>query len=168
MPADAAGGLKTAKFRQDSHYLSLIRERIHKPIRSHNEGINGRFKSAEMDIGNPLHRRAPGQVAQTILIAIMAVIGNLDIPETWFYERTGSRLVEADYESSPGPAPIPASIRHRPTSPNQVLVGPRNSRTSRSPTPGHRGPSSCPHDGRTPLGQAASPRSPPATTPDRH
>ncbi|MGW0667806.1 hypothetical protein [Streptomyces sp. NPDC002746] len=54
-----------------------------------------------MNIGNPMHRRAPGQVAQTILIAIMVTIGNLDILETWLYERTGSRLSDADFESVP-------------------------------------------------------------------
>lgn len=54
-----------------------------------------------MDIGNPLHRRAPGQVAQTIVIAVMVAIGNLDILETWLYERTGSRLTDVDFESVP-------------------------------------------------------------------
>ncbi|MFI9617253.1 hypothetical protein ACIHCM_37370 [Streptomyces sp. NPDC052023] len=92
MPADAAGDLKTAKFRQDSHYLSLVWERIYKPIRSHNEGLNGRLKGAELNIGEPLHRRAPGQVAQALLVAVMVTIGNLDILETWLYERTGSLI----------------------------------------------------------------------------
>ncbi|MGW6459130.1 hypothetical protein ACWF94_24945 [Streptomyces sp. NPDC055078] len=103
IPTDAAGDLKIAKFRQDSHYLSPTWERIYKPIRSHNEGLNGRLKSADMDIGNPMHRRAPGQVAQTILIAIMVAVGNLDILETWLYERTGSRLSDADFDSIPAP-----------------------------------------------------------------
>ncbi|MFJ5089238.1 hypothetical protein [Streptomyces sp. NPDC088674] len=56
-----------------------------------------------MDIGNPMHRRAPGQVTQTILIAIMVAVGNLDILETWLYERTGSRLSDADFDSVPAP-----------------------------------------------------------------
>ncbi|MFF3174634.1 hypothetical protein ACFVQ0_18675 [Streptomyces sp. NPDC057900] len=85
-PQTAGGDLKIAKFRQDSHYLSPARDRIHQPIRSHNEGLNGHLKGAYMDIGNPLHRRAPGQVAQTILIAIMVAIGILDILDTWLYE----------------------------------------------------------------------------------
>ncbi|WP_159042135.1 hypothetical protein [Streptomyces sp. TP-A0875] len=54
-----------------------------------------------MDIGNPMHRRAPGQVAQTILVAITVAIGNLDILETWLHERTGSRLSDADFDSIP-------------------------------------------------------------------
>ncbi|MFI6286109.1 hypothetical protein ACIBCM_15340 [Streptomyces sp. NPDC051018] len=122
VPADAAGDLKNAKFRQDSHYLSPTWERIYKPIRSHNEGLNGRLKGADMDIGNPMHRRVPGQVAQTVLIAIMVTIGNLDILETWLYERTGNRLCDTDFASiaaAPGcalssvPAPIDMG-RHPP------------------------------------------------------
>ncbi|MFJ3934023.1 hypothetical protein [Streptomyces sp. NPDC090029] len=124
VPVDAAGDLKIAKFRQDSHYLSLAWDRIYKPIRSHNEGLNGRLKGAYMDIGNPMHRRAPGQVAQTILIAIMLAIGNLDILETWLYERTGSRLCDADFDSIPAApgrdsssAPTPLDMgRHPPAS----------------------------------------------------
>lgn len=76
-----------------------------------------------MNIGNPMHRRAPGQVAQTILIAIMMTIGNLDIQETWLYERTGDRLSDADFESVPAApghdrACIPTPLdrgRHPPT-----------------------------------------------------
>ncbi|MFD6182686.1 hypothetical protein [Streptomyces goshikiensis] len=89
MPADAGGDLKTAKFRQDSHCLSLAWERIYKPIRSHNEGLNGRLKGAELNIGEPLHRRAPGQVAQTLLVAINDP-GNDEDPDRSF-DRTGSR-----------------------------------------------------------------------------
>ncbi|MEU5715412.1 hypothetical protein AB0G71_06410 [Streptomyces sp. NPDC020403] len=75
-----------------------------------------------MDIGNPMRRRAPGQVAQTILIAIRVGIGNLDILETWLYERTGSRLSDAGFESLPAapgrdlssaPAPLDTG-RHQP------------------------------------------------------
>lgn len=106
MPADAAGDLKTAKFRQDSRYLSLTWERTYKPIRSHNEGLNGRLKGAELNIGEPLHRRVPGQVAQTLLVAVMVTVGNLDILETWLYERTGSRLSDTDFESVPARPPF--------------------------------------------------------------
>lgn len=123
IPADAAGDLKIAKFRQDSHYLSLAWERSYKPIRSHNKGLNGRPKGADMNIGNPMHRRAPGQVTQTILIAIMVTIGNLDTLETWLYERTGSRLSDADFDSIPAapgrnPSSVPTPLdmgRHPPT-----------------------------------------------------
>ncbi|MFE9659050.1 hypothetical protein [Streptomyces sp. NPDC005955] len=103
VPADAGGDLKTAKFRQDSRYLSSVWDRTYKPIRSHNEGINGRLKSAEMDIGSPKHRRAPGQVAQTLLIAIMISIGNLDILESWLFRSTGEHLTDIDDEPGYGP-----------------------------------------------------------------
>ncbi|WP_338897764.1 hypothetical protein WBG99_21000 [Streptomyces sp. TG1A-60] len=104
VPADAAGDLKTAKFRQDSHYLSADWIAVYKPIRSHNEGIHGRLKSDELDIGNPKHRRAPGQVAQTLLVALMVTVGNLDILETWLYQRTGTQLTDTDYADTQKPA----------------------------------------------------------------
>ena len=96
--ADASGDLKTAKFRQDSHYLSDDWIAVYKPIRSHNEGIHGRLKSSELDIGNPKHRPARGQVAQTILVALMVTSGNLDILETWLYQRTGTRLTDTSFD----------------------------------------------------------------------
>lgn len=100
VPADAAGDLKTAKFRQDSHYLSDDWIATYKPIRSHNEGIHGRLKSDEIDIGNPKHRPAPGQVAQTLLIAILVTAGNLDILELWLYQRTGTHLTDTDFTNT--------------------------------------------------------------------
>ncbi|MEE1938446.1 hypothetical protein V1L54_03295 [Streptomyces sp. TRM 70361] len=54
-----------------------------------------------MDIGDPIHRRTPGQVAQTILIALMVTTGNPGILETWLHERAGSRLSGTDFESIP-------------------------------------------------------------------
>ncbi|WP_042176178.1 hypothetical protein [Streptomyces sp. NBRC 110035] len=100
VPADAAGDLKTAKFRQDSHYLSDDWIAAYKPIRSHNEGIHGRLKGDEIDIGNPKHRPAPGQVAQTLLVALMVTAGNLDILETWLYQRTGSQLTDSVFDNT--------------------------------------------------------------------
>lgn len=118
MPADASGDLKTAKFRQDSHYLSDDWTAAYKPIRSHNEGIHGRLKSDELDIGNPKHRPARGQVAQTLLVALMVTVGNLDILETWLYQRTGTHLADSDFTPDPGVAPSspnpggPAPVAH--------------------------------------------------------
>jgi len=103
VPADACGDRKTAKFRQDNHYLTESWTASYKPIRSHNEGIHGRLKSSEMDIGNPKHRPAPGQVAQTLLVAIMVTAGNLDILETWLYQRNGTELTDTDYAAVPPP-----------------------------------------------------------------
>ncbi|MDK1348086.1 hypothetical protein QNO09_33360 [Streptomyces sp. 378] len=100
VPADAAGDLKTAKFRQDSHYLSDDWIAAYKPIRSHNEGIHGRLKGDEIDIGNPKHRPAPGQVAQTFLVALLVTAGNLDILETWLYQRTGTQLTDSVFDNT--------------------------------------------------------------------
>ncbi|KUN06964.1 hypothetical protein AQI95_11950 [Streptomyces yokosukanensis] len=107
VPADAAGHLKTAKFRQDSHYLSADWIATYKPIRSHNEGIHGRLKSDEIDIGNPKHRPAPGQVAQTLLVALLVTAGNLDILETWLYQRTGTHLTDTGLDHTDLQAPTP-------------------------------------------------------------
>ncbi|MEU2517065.1 hypothetical protein [Streptomyces syringium] len=97
MPADANGDLHVTKYRQDVHYLSPAWLGSYKPIRSHNEGANGRFKSSELDIGNPKHRPAPGQVTQTLLVAVMLTIANLTVLETWLEESTGGFLTDADY-----------------------------------------------------------------------
>ncbi|MFF8029526.1 hypothetical protein ACFZDJ_52710 [Streptomyces sp. NPDC007896] len=69
---------------------------VYKPVRSHNEGIHGRLKSDALDIGNPKHRRARGQVVRTLLVALMVTAGN-DILETWLYQRTGTQLTDTDY-----------------------------------------------------------------------
>ncbi|MET8983806.1 hypothetical protein ABZX85_50450 [Streptomyces sp. NPDC004539] len=109
IPADASGDLKTAKFRQDSHYLSDDWTATYKPIRSHNEGIHGRLKGSELDIGNPRHRQARGQVAQSLLVALMVTAGNLDILETWLYQRTGTQLTDTglDYTDPTPQQPAP-------------------------------------------------------------
>ncbi len=99
VPADASGDLKTAKFRQDIPYLSAAWIAAYKPIRSHNEGIHGRLKSDEIDIGNPKHRPASGQVAQNLLVALLVTAGNLDILETWLYQRTGTHLTHTNFAS---------------------------------------------------------------------
>ncbi|MEX2973079.1 hypothetical protein [Streptomyces sp. C184] len=103
VPANAYGDRLVAKFRQDDHYLTAAWTASYKPIRSHNEGIHGRLKSGEIDIGNPKHRPAPGQVAQTLLVAILVTAGNLDILETWLYQRTGTHLTATDYTAAPTP-----------------------------------------------------------------
>ncbi|WP_240662151.1 hypothetical protein [Streptomyces sp. WAC 06738] len=77
----------------------------YRPIRSHNEGANGRFKSGKLDIGNPKHRPAPGQVTQALLLAVMLTVANLTVLETWLLERDGpDELTTADFDAS-GPLP---------------------------------------------------------------
>jgi hypothetical protein len=108
------------------HYLGPLWDGAHKPIRSHNEGTNGRFKSGDPDIGNPKHRPAPGLVTQTLLIALMLTIANLTILETWLEEHTGDTLTDADFEAittaEPAPrhdgsGPAPTNVSGRPPPP---------------------------------------------------
>lgn len=105
VPADAEADWRLAKYRQDVHYLHTAWLNTYRPIRSHNEGANGRFKSGTLDIGNPKHRPAPGQVAQTLLLAVMLTVANLTILETWLTEHTGpDELTDADFNAT-GPLP---------------------------------------------------------------
>ncbi|WP_234382850.1 hypothetical protein [Streptomyces dysideae] len=119
VPADAeAADWRVAKYRQDVHYLHTSWINTYRPIRSHNEGANGRFKSGKLDIGNPKHRPAPGQVAQALLLAVMLTVANLTVLETWLTERDSpDELTDADFDAS-GPLPphtIPAVTRDAPT-----------------------------------------------------
>ena len=70
VPADAKDNWRLAKYRQDVHYLHTPWLNTYRPIRSHNEGANGRFKSGTLDIGNSKHRPAPGQITQTLLLRV--------------------------------------------------------------------------------------------------
>ncbi|MEV0783304.1 hypothetical protein AB0I52_10025 [Streptomyces sp. NPDC050423] len=83
VPADAKGAdWRQAKYRQDVPYLHTPWLNTYKPIRSHNEGANGRFKSGTLDIGNRKHRPAPGQVTQALFLALMLTVANLRTLET--------------------------------------------------------------------------------------
>ncbi|MFJ2607592.1 hypothetical protein ACIO13_21855 [Streptomyces sp. NPDC087425] len=53
VPADASGDLKTAKFRQDSHYLSDDWIAAYKPIRSHNEVSTGASRATNSTSATP-------------------------------------------------------------------------------------------------------------------
>lgn len=88
---------ESAKFRQDYRYLTDSWFEVYKPIRAHNEGLNGRLKSLEVDIGNRKHRGPVGQVAQTILLAIMLLIGNIKILAGWLKTRHGCLLDDAAF-----------------------------------------------------------------------
>ncbi|MGA4841381.1 hypothetical protein [Streptomyces sp. G45] len=105
VPADSEADHRLAKYRQDVPYLDAPWRNSYRPIRSHNEGANGRFKSGRLDIGNPKHRPASGQVAQTLLLAVMLTVANLMVLETWLTERDGpDELADADFAAS-GPLP---------------------------------------------------------------
>ncbi|MBO8193338.1 hypothetical protein ITI46_16945 [Streptomyces oryzae] len=67
-----------------------------------------RLKGAELDIGNPKHRPAPGQVAQTLPVAILVTAGSLGILETWLYQRTGTQLTDTGFDhADPQPPASP-------------------------------------------------------------
>ncbi|MFF0013143.1 hypothetical protein [Streptomyces sp. NPDC005374] len=102
VPADTeAADWRLAKYRQDVHYLDTSWLNTYKPIRSQNEGANGRFKGDKLDIGNPKHRPAPGQVAQALLLAAMLTVANLRILETWLLERAGpDELTDVDFNAA--------------------------------------------------------------------
>ncbi|MFI7341835.1 hypothetical protein ACIBUY_28325 [Streptomyces sp. NPDC050085] len=123
VPADTEGSdWRLAKYRQDVHYLHTSWINTYRPIRSHNEGANGRFKSDKIDIGNAKHRPAPGQVAQALLLAVMLTVANLIVLETWLCERAGpDELTDADFDAS---GPLLPLVTHR---------GPRNALAGRPP-----------------------------------
>jgi hypothetical protein len=55
--------------------------------------------------GNPKHRPAPGQVTQTLLLAVMLTVANLTVLETWLTERAGpDELTDNDFKAA-GPLP---------------------------------------------------------------
>ncbi|MFD3488559.1 hypothetical protein [Streptomyces sp. NPDC058665] len=108
----------SSTYRQDVHYLHTTWDNTYRPIRSHNEGANGRFKSDKIDIGNPEHRPAPGQVTQTLLLAVMFTVANLTVLETWLTERDGpGELTDADFEATGPlpPTPLRPSRRRQPS-----------------------------------------------------
>ncbi|MFI8280040.1 hypothetical protein ACIGBH_35080 [Streptomyces sp. NPDC085929] len=70
------------------------------------------------------------QVAQTLLVAIMVTVGNLDILEAWLYERTGSRLSDTEFESVPARQALTHSMPWR----RWALAGIRRATSDRSAT----------------------------------
>ncbi|MEV6500019.1 hypothetical protein [Streptomyces prunicolor] len=107
-----------AKYRQDVHYLHTSGINTYRPIRSHNEGASGRFKSGKLDTGDSKHQPTAGQVAQALLLAVMLTIANLTVLESKLTERDDpGELTDADFDSS-GPLPphsVPAVKRDAPT-----------------------------------------------------
>ncbi|WP_145792738.1 hypothetical protein [Kitasatospora atroaurantiaca] len=86
---------KLDKFRQDRHHLSPDWHDAYKPIRAHNEGLNGRAKGHRINIADPKKRLAHGRVAQSILLALMICMINLQILHDWT-RTSSSELIEAD------------------------------------------------------------------------
>ncbi|WP_433367417.1 hypothetical protein [Streptosporangium sp. CA-115845] len=47
------------------------------------EGLNGRLKGHDLDLGDPKNRLAHGRVAQTILIALLVAVANDHFLDQW-------------------------------------------------------------------------------------
>ncbi|MEV1001766.1 hypothetical protein [Nonomuraea sp. NPDC050202] len=71
------------KFRQDLAYLSPAWIGTYKPVRANTEGINGRLKGHDLDLGDPKNRLAHGRVAQTILAALLIAVANDHFLDQW-------------------------------------------------------------------------------------
>ncbi|WP_344953987.1 hypothetical protein, partial [Sphaerisporangium flaviroseum] len=71
------------KFRQDLPYLSPTWIGTYKPVRANTEGINGRLKGHDLDLGDPKNRLAHGRVAQTILVALLVTVANDHFLDQW-------------------------------------------------------------------------------------
>ncbi|MFJ9851166.1 hypothetical protein [Streptomyces sp. NPDC101150] len=88
------------KYRQDLRYLSPSWHDAFKPIRAHNEGLNGRAKGHRIDISRPEKRLAHGRVAQTILVALMICTLNMQIIYSW-HLTTGTEPAPTDEDAHP-------------------------------------------------------------------
>ncbi|MFJ5233168.1 hypothetical protein ACIQBJ_25145 [Kitasatospora sp. NPDC088391] len=106
------------KFRQDRPYLSPAWHDAYKPIRAHNEGLNGRAKGHRIDIADPKARLAHGRVAQTILLALMILMINLQIINDWIGTSTPDSA-EADHgQDYDGLTPMPLTANGLPPPPD--------------------------------------------------
>lgn len=71
------------KFRQDLHYLSPPWRGTYSAARAMTEGLNGRLKGHDLDLGDPKNRLAHGRVAQTILVALLVTVANDHFLDQW-------------------------------------------------------------------------------------
>ncbi|MGI5286708.1 hypothetical protein ACQEVF_25680 [Nonomuraea polychroma] len=71
------------KFRQDLPYLTPAWAGTYRAVRANTEGINGRLKGFDLNLGEPKHRPAHGRVAQTLLIALIVTVANDDFLDAW-------------------------------------------------------------------------------------
>ncbi|MFI6599107.1 hypothetical protein ACIBHX_22845 [Nonomuraea sp. NPDC050536] len=89
------------KLRQDLPYLSPSWTGTYKTVRAMTEGINGRVKSFDIDLGDPKNRLAHGRVAQTILTALMVAVANDHFLDAW-RQTHQPEPVPADVVPEPG------------------------------------------------------------------
>ena len=108
---------KIDKFRQDRPYLSPAWHDAYKPIRAHNEGLNGRAKSHRIDIADPKKRLAHGRVAQTILLALMILMINLQIIQDWISTSSPTPTEPGSDQDYDGLTPMPLTANGLPPPP---------------------------------------------------
>ncbi|MFF4194440.1 hypothetical protein [Nonomuraea sp. NPDC001831] len=91
------------KFRQDLAYLSPAWIGTYKPVRANTEGLNGRIKGHDLDLGDPKHRLAHGRVAQTILVALLIAVANDHFLDQWrqTHEPQDEPITPADTPQAP-------------------------------------------------------------------
>ncbi|WP_336216969.1 hypothetical protein [Nonomuraea sp. LPB2021202275-12-8] len=64
-------------------YLSPAWIGTYKSVRANTEGLNGRVKGHDLDLGDPKNRLAHGRVAQTILLALLVTVANDHFIDQW-------------------------------------------------------------------------------------
>ncbi|HUR08982.1 MAG TPA: hypothetical protein VM347_41035 [Nonomuraea sp.] len=64
-------------------YLSPAWTGTYKTVRANTEGLNGRIKGHDLDLGDPKNRLAHGRVAQTILVALLVTVANDHFLDQW-------------------------------------------------------------------------------------
>lgn len=98
---------KNDKFLQNRHYLTPAWQDAYRPARANIEGLNGRAKSHYINIADPAKRPAHGQVAQTILFALMMCSINLHILFSWQQTTVTEPVTDNSFpvpaSSAPGP-----------------------------------------------------------------
>ncbi|MET7459623.1 hypothetical protein [Nonomuraea sp. NPDC005501] len=100
------------KFRQDLAYLSPVWADVYKPARANTEGLNGRLKGFDVDLGAPKNRLAHGRVAQTLLVALTVAVANDHFLDQWRHTRQPPDEPDTSADIPESPA-IPAEHLNR-------------------------------------------------------
>ncbi|MFE4976139.1 hypothetical protein ACFRAR_29060 [Kitasatospora sp. NPDC056651] len=109
---------KIDKLRQDRHYLGPAWRDAYKPMRAHNEAVNGRVKGHHINIADPKKRLAHGRVAQTILLALMILMINLRTIQDWLRTTTPELTTTPAVEHYDGLTPAPTDFNGLPPPPD--------------------------------------------------
>ncbi|SEG99273.1 hypothetical protein SAMN05444920_112327 [Nonomuraea solani] len=102
------------KFRQDLAYLSPAWITTYKSARAMTEGLNGRLKGHDLDLGDPKNRLAHGRVAQTLLIALIVTVANDHFLDVWRHQHNPGRAVHHDDVPDDGHPSVPPAEAGKP------------------------------------------------------